>query len=433
MHGNASTNGNRYMKNVLLLTALPFRRVGNQSLIRFVKMLMKNDINLTLVSSGTDEKGTQVLKDDLLQFHSFKSFLYKQGTQAPVALNQNYNPYTQLESNKETLLYTSKTIKAYIKKRIRYYLIIIDNLSLILYLLLDRSIKLRTMNAVIGYETSYTIAAKILSVLFRKKYINKFQGVALKSSNRNLSICRRFYPDVYRLINKADLCLMVNDGTDGEFYAAKRGNKNIYNETHGVNAKEYDSLEVGDVFTEYSGKVIFFNNASPRFMKRVDRFIRPLQYVSEDLLDKCIFITTYNGADKKYLINLRDELGLTEYVHFVEGWDHLKSNAGIRAADVLVSVNDTANIGNPVLEALYYRTPIITIKDDPILPYFREGTDGWLINLENFDQEYAEVVENIINNPEMLNKMRSTPQNKIGTLEQRQELEFSHIKKLLND
>ena len=56
-------------QSILVLTGLPFRAHGNQSMFRFVKMLINKRYKICLVSSGKDYRGEKILNND--------SFIYK--------------------------------------------------------------------------------------------------------------------------------------------------------------------------------------------------------------------------------------------------------------------------------------------------------------------------------------------------------------------
>src|SRR5690606_14862762 len=96
-----------------------------------------------------------------------------------------------------------------INKWVHFALVRLDNYFLITYFLLFKRKALANTNLVVGYEVTYTLACKTLAKIFNKPYINKFQGVILKASERDIKVCKKYYPLFYYGINAADLCIMV--------------------------------------------------------------------------------------------------------------------------------------------------------------------------------------------------------------------------------
>ena len=58
---------------ILIITGLPFRKRGNQSLIRFVNMFLERGIGVTLFSAGYDPNGENVIENKRLETYKIKS------------------------------------------------------------------------------------------------------------------------------------------------------------------------------------------------------------------------------------------------------------------------------------------------------------------------------------------------------------------------
>lgn len=436
-------------KEIIILTSLPFRKYGNQSIKRFVNMFLKKGFNVILFSSGSDSKGENVIDNS-----NFKKYRLPSLFEAAINLKMNFKlPFYKKSKNKtpthndnlyknirsDTVLppFKSNNVFNLIKAWIRFILMRIDNLFATIYLMLFKKKHIVNADAIIAYEIGYTFAGKLLSRIYKKKYINKFQGVILKSTNRDINLCIKHYPENYFGLNKADLCIMVNDGTDGLYYAKIRGNSNIYFETHGVNNKEYDhlneeQLEIGNFINNVNSdhKFIIFNNASASRWKRVDRIIRGLSLLDKGDHDKILFLTTYYGHDRHQLKELATSLGVNDIVLFLDNINHIQSNAILRISDVLAMTNDMSNLGNPVLEAIYYGVPIVTINDGSMEGFIKNGIDGYLIDLnDDFDITFAKIISNLINNRELYNSLKNNiKDNKsVNNLETQQIKEFETI------
>lgn len=401
--------------NVIILTALSFNKTGNQSLRRFVEMFLQNNFVVDLYSSKFDFNEVHYAKSKNLRIHKIISILGSEVLRPKTQATHASNDYDSTIKSEDIITpYGQYNLTTIIRKWSLYLLQLTDNLMLFLYFVTFKASKIREAGLIIGYECGYTLCAIMLAIVFNKKYINKFQGTILKSTQRNILKCILFHPHNFLGINKSDLCLMVNDGTDGKYYARLRGCKNIFFEPHGVANKEYQlkKQEENYLLTKYikpyKNKFIFFNNASTSRWKRVDRIIRALKQLKPRILRKIVLLTTYNADDKDLLINYTKKLKLDKYVIFLDKIDSLTSNFLIQNSDVLVMTNDVSNLGNPVLEAVYYKTPVISINDGSLDGFITNGKDSVLINLNrNFDKNLAGSIERTVTDKKYYNYLRN--------------------------
>jgi glycosyltransferase involved in cell wall biosynthesis len=189
-----------------------------------------------------------------------------------------------------------------------------------------------------------------------KNILINFQGTILKATNRKKSLAVKYFPHNYFSLNKSDLCLMVNDGTDGNYYAKQRGCDNIFFEPHGVLQYKHDDekLEILELLKK-TKKFILFNNASGSTWKRPDRIVRGLLKLDKDALNDIVLITTYYGPDREELIKYTKAKGLDKNVIFAEGLNNIQCNYILQNSDVVIMTNDISNLGNPILEAIFYK------------------------------------------------------------------------------
>ena len=326
---------------VLILTALPFKINGNQSLPRFIKMFLDKDFTTNLYTSAISKNILNDPNFEIVSIPSLHEWLLniKKTKNIPKKLNQTtnmkQNKFFKIKSDDVLPPFGALNIKTAVSKWFLFIIYIIDNLLLFLYLLILKNKFIKSFDLIIGYECGYTHAAKLLSKIFHKKYISKYQGTVLKSVSHNLTTARIFFPYNYFGINKSDLCIMVDDGTDGEFYARARGCKNIYFQPHGVATEVYDNIDkkLFD-FTDYENKFIIFNNASGSNWKRVDRIVRSLQYLPSEIKNKIIILSTYNGPDKQELNWYTQQIKVDSCVEFLENIDYITSNFLIRNSNL---------------------------------------------------------------------------------------------------
>ena len=294
---------------------------------------------------------------------------------------------------------------------------------------------LRRTDVFIAYEINYSLASKMFSLLFSRPYINKFQGTILKACGKNIKGCKFFYPANYFGINKSDLCIMVNDGTDGDCYCKERGLTNIFFEPHGVS--EYKEVEIDTRKLENIdfNKFIIFNCASGARWKRVDRCIRFLQHIKKDVLNKLLVITTYAGQDLLDLKELARVLKVDSNIVFMTGLNQAECNYLIKNSKILLMTNDISNLGNPVLEAVYYNTPVISLNDGSLNYVFQGNDGGVLLDLNNdFDKKLANTIEQLVLDGDCYLAFKDciTRNQKIRSLKEQQNREFASIEKVFS-
>ena len=290
---------------------------------------------------------------------------------------------------------------------------------------------LKKASVFVAYEVDYSCAAKMLSAIFNRPYINKFQGTVLKACGADKKCCLMFYPKNYFGINKSDLCVMVNDGTNGDWYCKQNGLGNVFFEPHGV--KDYHDSDIDE--QKFVGidlnKFIVFNNASGAKWKRADRCIRFLAQLDPSVLSKLLVITTYNGAELFSLKKLAKELRVDDHVVFINNLNQAECNYVLKRSKIVLMTNDMSNLGNPVLEAIYYDIPVVSINDGSLSSVFKGDDGAILLDLDvDFDKKLARTIEKLVVDKEYyLNIKGKVIANKnVRSLKEQQTRELSRIK-----
>lgn len=435
-------------KKILILTALPFRKYGNQSLYRFVLMLINNNNKVTVLSSGSDKAGEQALENinmDLLRFLSFsnasiyfigllyKTFIRKNKFLVDDQINESCY-FSKINSFEVFPPYGVHNTKKMLVSWLRFIFLLLENLLLFVYLVMFKPKTIIKADVIISYEVSYAFCSKLIAAFFCKKYINKYQGTILKSCGQNIKDCILFYPTNYFGINKSDLCIMVNDGTDGDWYCRKRGLINIFFEPHGV--MFYDSSSIKEEkFKEIDfKKFVIYNNASAAKWKRPDRVFRFLNLLNKEVLKKIIVVTTYNGYGLSDLKELCKKMNLTENIVFLNNLNQAECNYVLKNSKILLMTNDMSNLGNPVLEAIFYNIPIISIDDNSLFNVLKEEEGAVLITLnENFDKNLATTIEKLVLDYKFYQEKKNQILNNhnVHSLEFQQQKEYKEIIKTL--
>ena len=436
----APINSKLNKRRVLILTGLPFRKHGNQSMFRFVKKFLDEGIYIIMFSAGFDLNGERTLKHELFKMRKIPSLanlvtIFSNKLYSSIKKQPKANTFKEINSEDIIAAYGKKNFLTMVNKWFKFVLYIIDNLFITLYLIIFHFRLLKSSDILIAYEHSYTLASKILSSIFHKKYINKFQGVvALESTNKNKTEIIKYYPHIYLTINNSDLCIMVNDGSDGKYYAKLRGCENVLFISHGV--KKYNHSKDPSHFVhelKKEGKFILFNNATNSIIERVDRIIRGMSKIRPEILKNIVLITTYHGSDRRELEEFAESLGIKDNILFIGRIDANESNYILQHSDVSIMVNDYSNLGNPILESIYYKVPVISIKHPSLEGFLEDGEDSFLIELDKeFDRNVASSIGKLYKDRGLLDlfKENLNKEFQVKELDLQQEVEFREIEKL---
>ncbi len=433
--------------NIVILTALPFRQHGNQSLYRFVEMLVVNGCNVFMFTSGKDNNGES-------NFSNKNFFFYKLSNSSQFMMNlviRTYKIIMQLISKKkpfssinffETINskdqfppYGSHSVKKLALGWFNFCLVFLENIGVFLYMIVFKYRILKEADVFVAYEVNFSISTKLISRVFGKRYINKYQGTILKACGTNIKCCKLFYPLNYFGINRSDLCIMVNDGTNGDFYCKSRGLTNVIFESHGVKDYNYNEIDIAKFLDVRFDKFIVFNNASGARWKRVDRALRFIKLLDQSVRDKIQIISTHNSSDLQNLMDFAKKLDVDDNILFITNLNQTECNYLLRKSSVLLMTNDMSNLGNPVLEAVYYSKPIISLNDGSLSSILEDGVDSILLNLDDsFDLNLAESIKRLVLDKQFYLKLENNilMNNKVYSLNIQRTKEFNHIKKILD-
>ena len=410
------------MRSISIVTHLPFRKKGNQSLLRFVNMFLARGIKVDLFTSGYDENGENVIESNLFTLHQLSDGVIQNKQSVEVTTN-----YSKIHSYDIFMPYVNGGFLGFIRKNLSFLVNLYYQNRLKSKIVKDFEGLLLESDVIIGYEANMAFLAKSLSVKYNKVYINKYQGTILAVANRSIVKAMLYYPTLFWGINSSNLCLMVDDGTDGKYWANKKGNTKVRFKPHGVGVEDYEE----NVNPENKClKFTIFNNASGSTWKRPDRIIRALALLNKDDLMRLNFLTTYSGPDLNDLKTYVRELGLENSVEFRHDLGHVDCNNMIRQASLVVMTNDLSNLGNPILEAIYFNKPFITLDDGSVSRICKEAEGGAYIKLSNsMDMELSKLISRYINDDEFYDLKYAQLKDNINvkTLEEEQSDEFNWI------
>lgn len=417
----------------MIVTALPFRRQGNQSLLRFTKMLIHNGCFVKLLSSERDADGEVIFNSQrffLKRFKApFKSFYHciKSMLTLKKVKSLNFVEGDKFISYANNFFpaYGKHCFKRYALSKILFLVMLLDNLYLF-FLLLFLSYGYKN---IVCYEYNYTIAGQLLKIFLRKKLITKYQGTCLYSAGRSISDCKKYYASTYYGLVQGNLCIMVDDGTEGDYYAAQKKFRNLLFISHGVESKlDKNSLnaDLKKLISESRDKIIISNISSGHFHKRPDRFIAAILSLEKKYQDKIMCICATKGAFVPYLfqavnsskincLNILTDLNSNDCLYLVKN------------SSLVVAASDYSNLSNYVLESIYNHVPVLSIKKLGLDKLINNKNNGILVDQVDVVQNFSNEIKKIVQKPSLLQEIKMNIQGEVKSLAHQQNIEWARI------
>lgn len=298
-----------------------------------------------------------------------------------------------------------------------------------------------------GYEIYGAIAAKFLSVIFRKPFVSRFQGTLLTpyvEKKQLLQLLRRA-EHVLALRMSSDLCIMTDDGTKGDrvLTALRARHRKVLFLRNGV-----DKAQLTQTFDGKSELRRSLGGDETQLLvlllsrlvgwKRVDRAIASVSFLSASTRERVRFAIVGEGADRARLEQLSKDLGCTDVIRFVGAVKNDEVYRYYQTADVFLSLYDLSNLGNPFFESQTCGLPIIALDCGDTRSCVTDGVNGLLVSHRQSDEAISRDVAARL---EQLVAVRSQLENlargslafardHLNTWERRFELEVSAVEEL---
>ncbi len=221
-----------------------------------------------------------------------------------------------------------------------------------------------------GYEIYGAHAAYILGTLLRVPVVTRFQGTYVTAENWS-------HPPIQyhkrMLALPVSLVVMANDGTKGDQVLRRLGvdSARVLFLPNGLDARmfsktAYEGSEVALYREEINPKrrhriLGIFNRYYP--FKRIDRALRILRNVLDAGGDYQLVIASGGGPLEADLRHLADELELTDHVSWLGRVPFDRMGALYASCDLVLLLNDYANSGNQLYEAIIKAKPLLAIDD----------------------------------------------------------------------
>ena len=410
-------------KSILFLSALDFKEKSIQVIRKTPEAYVKAGWNVTYV----------VIRDNT----KYDNYYYEKEINIEGAkVIREYLPLSNLINN-----YGKNRIIRRILQKIAYLLAVIK-----LYKLGSKVLKEKDIDIIYGYEVHGVLAANLLK-LFKKtkkqKIVSRFQGTFYSYYYYNKLYMKMLANlDHYlALYLPSDLCIMTDDGTQGDKALEIIKSKNLKNYKfwpNGVDEQKLDNEKVVELKNKLNPdkKIIFLTVCRLEHWKRVDRGLRTLSILkSEHKVTNFIYYIVGEGVEKDNLMQLSRELGIKENVIFTGAIPNIKVKEYLNIADFFVSTYDSSNVGNPLLEALRCNKIIFTLNNGDTKRWIQHKKNGFIYDVDNnLYTNMAEDIFHVINNKKFKNKIlegvKKTEAEMLWTWDERFSAEIKEVEKI---
>ena len=296
---------------------------------------------------------------------------------------------------------------------------------------------------VYGLNSQGAVAASLLGRLLKRPVVTRFHGTEI--TERNLADARdRFLltDQIAGLRAASEAVIMTNDGTRGDVILQELGVEpaKIRFWMNGVDTADLPQSTDLDAQGLRSalgldGRRVLLMVSRLVVWKRVERGIFCLRELQRhaDLVNTTLVIVG-DGAELPLLRAYAEQLGVSASVLFAGGVAHTALGPYYQMADVFLSLYDRTNLGNPLLEAMYFGCPVVTIADGSTSQLLRQGESGFLIPLEQIEQELPEKVAVLLRDANLRESFRRNVQASyranILTWEERIRLEHNLLQEI---
>lgn len=275
-----------------------------------------------------------------------------------------------------------------------------------------RILKQEKIDVLYGYEVQGVLAASLLRLFKRVPLVARFQGSVLDPAFRNPLHLVRKLDHVIALRAPANLYIMTDDGTMGDVTLTRlnpRSKQRLRFWRNGIDLERFQptsrekaagaKMSIGFP----AGTAMVVSTSRLVRWKRLDRAIRAWPRVMEKRPDATLVLAG-DGDERPQLEEMVSTLGLQNNVLFTGALRQDEVTKYLRAADVLLSVNDLSNAGNPLMEAIVCGKAIVTLNNGSTARLIEDGVTGILLEPDD-DEALAAAIVRLIEDPNLRHRL----------------------------
>jgi len=413
-------------KSILFLSALDFKEKSIQVLRKTPEAYAGNGWDVDYVVSRDNS--------------STGSYFYEKETNlAGVKTHRFYKPLTSLQDR-----INNHTIKTVISK-IAGFIVVLK-----LAYLGNKIIRSKTIDVIYGYEIHGVLAVNLLAlfgILRRVRIVSRFQGTFWY-----YYYCRKMYlkmllnADHYlALYLPSDLCIMTNDGTQGDKALAVLGSHNLKNYRfwiNGVDEQKLPQSAMGCLMQKLHAEdceMIALTVCRLESWKRVDRGIKAIAALRDKYeVRNFRYFIVGDGPQKEQLEILAKTLRLSDNIVFAGAIHNEDVKKYLNIADIVISTYDSSNVGNPLLEAIRANKIIFTLNNGDTGKWIAHKVNGFIYDPKDEDSAISDMAKDIyslLKNDTFKNvlveNVKKIEKEKLWTWRERMDSEIYEVEKLL--
>lgn len=424
-----SKNGNQKVKKILFLSADDFKEKSIQVIRKTPEAYVKAGWQVTYI----------VMRDSSLK----GNYYYEKPIDLPgVNIIRNEIPGTKLLNAVDNKLLIAIIV------RIRRYLAI---LFLIFYGI--KYLKKTSYEILYGYEQPGSVAAKAVKQIFKlnkTKLVLRFQGVVfVKEWLKNNLWYRKItnFDTFYALRGPSDLCIMTNDGSCGDWVLNKIKAKHKKSAfwSNGVDNFKIDIEKKNDLLMRFkaNNQFIFVSVSRIDDHKRVDRCIRFFHsLLAINSKFNFHYLIVGEGAKKIECQKLVTNLKLEDKITFIGAINQSDVPLYLSISDTFISMYESSNVGNPLLEAIRLNKLILTLNNGGTSEWISHNKTGLIYDVDDLldiSQKDFDIMArdffNIFSNQDEIGSIKKELENvskdKLWTWEERFSAEIEEVSNLL--
>lgn len=253
--------------------------------------------------------------------------------------------------------------------------------------------------------------AKVLSVWWRVPLVSKFRGITVTPLLDKRLGGIKSWQLLLALKIPADLLIMTNDGTSGDRLLSTLGanmnkvrfwmngvNRDLFRPRRSNgNAKRKMGLRHDSKVILMVNRLVevkgthFLTEALPQVVKQVPRVV---------------FLVAGEGPARGRLEQLGQRLRVDDHVMFLGALAREELAECFAAADLFVSLNQLANVVNPIFEAMACGKCVMALNSGTTSDVIRDGQNGLLVNREDL-RHLPQVIINLLKDERLREQLGS--------------------------
>lgn len=316
-----------------------------------------------------------------------------------------------------------------------------------LFKLSKKAVKTNRFDVVYGYESHGIWASKLLKFFHKQKtgkLVARFQGTFFNKylNNKNLKKILFNIEMFLPLYFSSDLCIMTNDGTQGDKALKRIGSKHLKNFkfwVNGVDSLKFDQTKTTELRQKLNYNVdnIFLSISRLEKWKRLDRGILSIaKYVEKTGNRNFKYIIVGEGVEAPVLKQLVKDKGLENEIIFTGAIAHKRVKEYLNIADVFISLYDGSNVGNPLLEAIRTHKIIFTLNNGDTARWIQHKKNGFIFDeneqlTENISTTLHHLLSGKYSKDHIIEEIQKTEKEKLWTWEERMNQEVKTVENLI--